>query len=305
MTWIVQHGRVLAGEPSEFPHRYAPPLFDCPAVGPQHLEWRTERLLRHAHGVTWSDVDRLDEHAALVDEGLVLLSQPELNDVMAALWWIDVMTQRRVDVHQVRLAIRPRWATATEEVYAVQKAAPIGDDLEPLLAIRRAIAADADELVLPIAAVSEVRREWASIAERIRDFLPDARGLDLYDTLALNAIGSDWTRGVPVISDAVHRADRRHAILDLLLWERVEALASDEPAGDPRMSFDDDPPSSALVELEYEGRRHFQRARVRRTALGEEVLAGRDALAVRHFDRWVGGRFMTNERIARSGLRRA
>lgn len=305
MTWIVQHGLVLAGEPSEFPYRYAAPLFDCPAVGPQHLDWRTERLLRHAHGVTWSDLDRIDEHAALLDEDLVLLSQqPELNDVVAAFWWIDVMTQRGFDLSSVRLAIRKRRATAAQEIDAVQKAAPIGDDLEPLLALRHAIAADTDDLILPIEGVSDARRGWASIAERIRDFLPDSRGLDVYDARALDAIAADWTRGVTVISDAVHRTDPHHAILDRLLWERVEALASDEPASDPRAARDDDAPASALVELEYDGRWHFQRARVRRTALREEVLAGRDALTVRRFDRWVGGRFMTNERIARSGLRR-
>lgn len=63
---------------------------------------------------------------------------------------------------------------------------------------------------------------------------------------------------------------------------------------------------TALVEIELHGslRTKSSNVLVRRVALGDEVLAGRDGLSLRAFDRWVGGRFPTCEPTGVLGRRR-
>ncbi|UJR86331.1 DUF3658 domain-containing protein [Sandaracinus amylolyticus] len=299
-TWVVQHG-LMAAE-GELPFEYATPLYDVLTVGPQHRDAQIERLLRRAAGMP-SDLDVIDEHLGLLDDGVVLRSEGELGSVLAALWWLDVMRQRGVDLGRVRLAITPVLAPSAEIVRAVRDAQPIGDDLEPLLAIRRAIVADDDVLALTLDDISSTRRAWIANVAHLRDLLPDARGLDVIDALLLEHIGRDWNDAIRVIGNCLGSSS--HRIGDRTLWDRIIALSEDRPAIHPRDHADDDEPT-ALVELALEGPIAIRYARVRRTALAEQVVAGRDVLEIRTYDRWVGGRFLTRDRILRApALRRA
>lgn len=301
-TWIVQHG--LAAASIRAPLRFAAPLYDVLSIGPQHVDATLERLLRAAAGMP-SDLDALDEHAALLGDDVVLLAHRELGAALAALWWIDVMTQRGADVRHVRLAIAPRSAGASAVARAIREAAPIGDDLDPLCALRRALATDDDALSLPIDDISAPRRAWASVIARVRDLLPDPRGLDLADARLLEHTGADWTSAVEIVAFAIAAArDDEHHVGDGTLWARLRALAEQRPAKHPRDARDDDEPTP-LVELDLRGALEPRHARARLTPLGAQVLAGRDALEIRAFDRWVGARFLTRDRIRRTGLRRA
>ncbi|AKF10254.1 hypothetical protein [Sandaracinus amylolyticus] len=301
-TWVVQHG--LVGADGQLPFEYASPLYDLFTVGPQHVDTNVERLLRQAAGLP-SDLDVLDEHQGLLDDDVVLLARQDLTSLAASLWWIDAMTQRGSDVQRVRLAVVPVFAPAEVVVSAVRDAQAIAEDLEPLRALRRVIARDDDALTLPIASVTPARRPWAELCARMRDFLPDARGLDLVDVRLLDAVGSEWTRVVPVVSRVFASQDDANRVGDVVLWRRLLELAEHRPAKHPRDQDDDDEPTK-LIELELEGPISMRFARVRRTALGDQVLAGRDVLEVRAYDRWVGGRFLTCDRILRApSLRRA
>jgi hypothetical protein len=298
-TWVVQHGRAVVDGP--VPFRYATPLYDVLSVGPHHADARIEKLLRQAAGMP-SDLDLLDEHQPLLDDDdVVLLTERELGSVLAALWWLDALTTRGADVSGVRLAIAPRWADAPAVVRMVDDAAPIGDDLAPLLALRRAIAADDDTLSVPLDGLSEPRRAWASVTARIRDLLPDARGLDLFDARLLDHTGGEWSRAVEVVSRVLGVRDDAHRVGDITLWNRIRVLAAELSMD---LGPDDDETDTALLEVEVQGPIEMRFARVRRTRFGDEVRAGRDALQARAFDRWVGGRFLTRERILHAGLRR-
>ncbi|MDQ3032299.1 MAG: hypothetical protein M3Y87_07780 [Myxococcota bacterium] len=300
-TWVVQRGQSVAGDPATLPFRYAPVLYDTLTVGPHHLDAPAEQQLRRAAGMP-SDLDLVDEHQSLLGQDVVLLVERELAAVLGALWWIDVLSQRGADVSGVRLAIAPS-GPASVVVRAVRDALPIGSDVEPLRALRRAIAADDDTMSLPIDAVSEARRPWASVAARILDLLPDARGLDRDDARLLEQVGRDWTGAAYVVGNTLAAQDREHRTGDLTLWDRLRLLAEDRPAKHWRDVIDSDQRTS-LVELELHGASAMRFARARRAPFGEQVLAGRDALDIRAFDRWVGGRFLTRERILRGGLRR-
>lgn len=301
-TWVVQTGLLRAGIRGPLPFSYASPLYDSLTTGPQHADAEIEQRLRHAAGLP-SDLDVLDAHEQLLEGDLVLLVEGELTRVLGALWWIDVMSQRGADVRSVRLATVAPFPRASVVVQAVRDATAIGDDLEPLRALRRAIVDDTDAISLPLEALSEARRPWAALSDRIRDLLPDARGLDLIDAALVRGAGAEWSPMARIVADSLAGQASAHRWGDAIAFERFIELAEDRPAPHPRDVRDDHEPT-ALLELHFEGPIAMRFARVRRTRFGDEVLAGRDALETRAFDRWVGGRFLTRDRIMRADLRR-
>jgi hypothetical protein len=302
-TWVVQHGLAVAADPAALPFRYAAPMYDVLAVGPQHVDVAFERLLRQAAGMP-SDTDVLDLHRPLLGHDVVLLTGRELARTLSALWWIDAMSQRGADVRRVRLALAPDFAPASVIVQAIADSTPIGEDLEPLRRLRRSIAADDAELRWTLDAVSEARRAWVSVVDRLRDLLPDARGLDVFDAQLLARAGTEWTSAVAVVGLALGDQDEAHRMGDRFLWERLQQLAENHPAAHPRDARGHDDERTPLVALDVRGEVAMRCARVRRTAFGDQVLAGRDALEIRGFDRWLGGRFLTRDRVFREGLRR-
>jgi hypothetical protein len=301
-TWVVQHGNAIVVRGSRrkgWPVlRYAQAMYDLLVVGPHHRSASTQHAMRCAEGLP-SDLPLLDAHRGLLDGDLVVFSFHDLGSVLAVLWWIDAMAERGADVSRVRLATAPSPAVAPHGQRFASEAIALGDDVPALRALRQAIAADDDVIALPFEPVSEPRRAWAGVSAQLARLLPDGRGLDAFDALLLEGAEDDWMPVVELIVRALRPQTPLTTIGDLILWSRIEEMADERPRDDvPRSG------TTALFELDRGSADGFRTARVRLTTLGREVRAGRDALRLRRFDRWVGGRYLTASRIERAGLRR-
>jgi hypothetical protein len=136
-------------------------------------------------------------------------------------------------------------------------------------------------------------RSWAALAERLTDWVPDHRGLDLYDGLLLEALTPEWKRAIVPIGHAVKNDPRENGMGDLFLWERLVQLSDQCGVFLGWWQREDD--GAHLCELRIDGPADVRSAKVRITPTGEAVRAGRaDALKHRSLFRWIGGRLLTS-----------
>ena len=164
MTAVVQRGLWVCHDPMLAAYRFVDPLFDSLTEGPQHVDLRAQHSLRAAFGVEWSDDARLGGWLPLFRHApdIIFLSSPELGAVLGALWWIDAMRQHGADVGAVRLAVAPSYVSPPRVVLdALGDAERLGDAVEPLCDLRRAIAADTDDLERQVGTRSTHHREYA------------------------------------------------------------------------------------------------------------------------------------------------
>lgn len=111
--------------------------------------------------------------------------------------------------------------------------------------------------------------------------LPDATGLSRTERLILEALGAGPRTGFDLFALA-NEPEPRRWITDTILLDHLSRLA-----GGP----------GALIELRGNGKPLGREAT--RTAAGDAVLGGRDAIALRGIDRWVGGTHLLTTNVWR------
>jgi hypothetical protein len=144
-------------------------------------------------------------------------------------------------------------------------------------------------------------QDWVAVTDRLVDFLPDGRGLDLLDEILLDRLaeekeaGEEWPTAAAVLGRADHHS-LGHSLRTERLWERLLELS-----GYSRMLemwHPDD--EHRLVEARFEEDASYGKARFRLTPRGRQARSGKlDALPLCSFVRWVGGRQVSRERPLR------
>jgi hypothetical protein len=170
---------------------------------------------------------------------------------------------------------------------------------DPLIAIRRHLASDSDNVRADLSSLPSPVREWVAVTDRLEDFLPDERGLDILDSILLDQLwesrqrGREWASAAWVIGKSSD-GPRGHYLNTPRKWKRLLELCS-VPA-----QFDDLDPRRHLVQDRFLRRATIQEAEFRITALGCRAREGAvDALRYCDFVRWVGGREVSYSRPLR------
>jgi hypothetical protein len=309
-TWIVTHGSqpLIPGPPENLfrrtrpPLRYARPFLDALALGPQHVDLPTQALLRHCyHLFRIDDEAAVEEHLQLLNasERLAFWCNQDLSACLAILWALDALATLDADLRNAVLVFRPspRWADllSPEEIWPrIGEGIAVPDVLPDLVALRRHLASDSDILLADLDGLPEPIRSWCTVTDRLADFLPDDRGLDLFDSLLLDGLTDEWQRAVDPITSACVGQPQEHTSGETFFWRRLLELS------DKAVLLRWDQPEEPLCEVAIDGPAAIRFARTRITRRGRGVRSGRtDALKHRGFFRWVGGRLLTNERVIR------
>lgn len=291
------------------PVQFLEPAVDALYEGPHHLDLDVQEAMRTAYfrqsmGSTQIARGYLEHlHAG---QPLVVWGTRNLTSCLGGLWLLDWLQTHQAPLERVSLVADPAsWASLRSperlrELFAGRL--PVEEVCGELVALRRQIASPDWEFRLDFGALPEPVRSWAALAERLIDWVPDDRGLDLYDGLLLEALTPEWKRAVVPIAHAVKNDPRENGMGDLFLWERLVQLSDQCGVFLGWWQREDD--RANLCELRINGPAAVRSAKVRITPTGEAVRAGRaDALQHRNLFRWVGGRLLASGRTE-AGKRR-
>jgi len=308
------HDRWDSGRPSDFEPlgiRLCPSHRDWLEVGPQHVDLSRQAELREQYfcateyeGTASGDLARLDMHAQALATGepVVFWCDPVLGSCLSILWALDALHQRGADLSHASLLLWPLPDSSSpsepETRRAFEQLVPVPAVLEPLIAIRRHVASDSEDLEVDLSSLPPPVREWAALTRYMEDYLPDERGLDVPDSHALNFLKEEWQSG----SQIVTRFPRpREAGWGVMSGDRLREMCG----GAPLDRDDFGSPDGILAQARARKGDHDMSARFRITPLGSRVRAGEeDALARGWFCRWVGGRWITKDRPLRRPPRR-
>lgn len=310
--WIAQYGAVPVSTEIPYrvkrgtnpPVRYAAPLVDARYWGPHHVDLNLQAQLRRAF-MRWESPDEQTaaDLATVIRHGdeVVVWAHHEFGSFLAVLWLLDRMTGHGADPSRIRLVIDHKSPyerhTAEELAAAAEGALPFAEIADPLLRVRREIASDSDSVEIDRSGLPPEVADWAKLAERLQDLLPDSRGVDWFESRLLQQLGKKWRGGHLVISGAMMQYRRDFVFGDVLLWMRL-LLMSDHASLLGRSYYLDSP--LRLCEVRIDGDVLPGCAKARITRLGAEVRNGKaDALENRETCRWVGGRLLTAERPLR------
>jgi hypothetical protein len=226
---------------------------------------------------------------------------------------LESLSTRGVDLHSASLMllrqpllVEPPTKAMTEEAFAHR--VPVREVLDPLIAIRRHLASDSEQVLSDLSPLSSPVRAWAAVTERLEDLLPDERGLDLIDSLLLDELAREgsgvrarcpetWPQAATVV--ALHSVPKWHYFCSNRLYERLLELSGiiTRAHVDCR---------NLLVQAWFRGEANFAWTHFRLTALGQRVRAGKeDALSRCRLVRWVGGRMISRDRPLRRPLRKS
>lgn len=290
-------------------------VVDCLDWGPQNVDLQLQELLRYTFFRTaYSSIRDTDDYMMALASGsqTALLCEPYLGNCLAILWLLESLAQQHVNMKNCSLVFLPPETRGTpplaEQIdHALATALPASDVLLALQTIRRHIASDSADVYADLSALPPVAQEWASISHLLNDLLPDERGLDLIDELLLQALAREdktliaartetWPTAAMIIGSLSDDDVPGHCLGVTRLWERIlehgGVLSTGISGGIP--------PQDRLLDLCFEGGNTLAQMRLRLTALGKRVLAGReDALVRCPILRWVGGRMVSAERPLR------
>jgi hypothetical protein len=240
------------------------------------------------------------------DEAVTFWCEPVLTGCLCILWVLEALVTQRVDLTRAYLALSPGrtdiQALNPEAIrQAVQERIPVSEVLDPLIVVRRHLASDCEHVCADRSPLPPPLCNWVAVTDRLVDFLPDGRGLDLLDEILLDRLaeeeeaGEEWPTAA-VILGRVHNHSHGHALREERLWERLLELSAYSRM--LQMWQPDD--ENRLVEARFEGDASFGQTRFRLTRLGREARDGTvDALPLCSFVRWVGGRQVSRERPLR------
>ena len=286
---------------------YCPYLLEGLDWGPQHVDLETQYQMRRCYfrhtlaGV--ADFAAYTE-ALEAEDDVIFWCEPVLRSALAILWALDTLVTRGTDLRRAYLVLAPGRSELEifdpEAVHlAIARRIPVLEVIRPLVAARRHLASDSHTVCPDLSPLPPPVRDWAAVTNRLEDFLPDERGLDIVDSLLLDRLAEGAERGdgwsfaawVVVLPDAYAQG---HSLAGDRLWEHLMEMGEITPdrayAG----------PANPLVSARYRGRPRLQSTRFRITRLGVQVRAGEvDAMRCRPFFRWVGGRLVTSERPLR------
>jgi hypothetical protein len=277
---------------------YCPFLHDPLDWGPQHVDLATQHLMRCCYfGWSLEAYHEFDQCCQAVESGdeVVFWADPELRSCLAILWALESLVARGSDLRKAYLVLSPG-NSRLERLHpdaihqAFAERIPVPAALAPLIAVRRHLASDSDMVRADLSSLPSPVREWVAVTDRLEDFLPDERGLDIMDGILLDELweerqrGREWPAAVWVTCQS-GPYPTSHELDDQRLWKRLLELSGAPAHGD---ELD---PRRHLVQVRFPGRATFQEAEFRITALGCRAREGViDALPYCGFIRWVGGR---------------
>lgn len=312
---VVSHGSVLKGTFSTLEERLqpCPPLYDVLDWGPQHVNLAVQRLMRECYfNRPASDDEQIETYGQALEAGEQVLfwCDPTLANCLGILWTLDCLVTRGYELDRAYLVLLPGVSHSASldpsaVLNAFEERVSVAELIEPLLAVRRHIASDSEEVKADLSELPPPIREWAGLTDLMVDFLPNERGLDIVDRLLLNSLTEEWERASRVIARCLEGIPRGHDFGDIRLWHRLLELSGDTPYH-PRSGTDWE---DALIEVRFDGEATWGRTRFRISPLGLRVRDKRTD-AIKHrpwnrpFCRWVGGRMVTADRSLRRGRER-
>lgn len=301
----------IGREPADLGLEYLSILRDPLDWGPQHPDLKTQHLMRCCYFgwplIAYQEFDRCAE-ALMAGDEVVFWCEPVLASCLAVLWALDILVAHRADLGKAYLVLSPARFPAAEVIRrAFAERVPVIEALESLLAIRRHLASDSEEMRPDVSLLPSPVREWATVTEQLQDFLPDERGLDLIDSLLLDKLADiapqpvasqpkTWPRAASVVS--LYPEPGGHYFYDDRLWEHILQMSGllgvrSHLSGAPNIK-------DVLIQVWFEGEPTLAHTRLRITPLGKRVREGKEDWLPRcSFTRWVGGRQVSQWRPLR------
>jgi Pentapeptide repeats (8 copies) len=288
-----------------------PPLKDWLEVGPQHVDLTRQTELREQYyryyeqaGAPTKEWSHLDAYAQALATGepVIFWCDPELGSCQGILWALDALHQRGAELRNASLLLWPTRVgsppSEPETRRVFEQLVPVPEVLQPLIAIRRQIASDSNDLEVDLSSLPPQVREWAALTRHMEDYLPDQRGLAVPDAHLLNLLNEEWQSGTQIMQ----RFPRPQETGWGVMWsEHLRELCD----AAPYIEDDFGTPDGMLAQARARRSDTVLSARFRITPLGIRVRAGQeDALACGWFSRWVGGRLITQDRPLRRPRRR-
>jgi hypothetical protein len=276
-----------------------PALSEVLDWGPLHCDPEIQQRLRECYfRQPYKAASVFDKYLGQMpkDDELVFWCERVLPGCLVILWALDHLVSRGAELHRSSLALSPAGAitdpVATDSLcQALSERVPIGETLEPIVAVWRHIASDSYPIAPDLSGIPEPVRGWVAITERMTDHLPDARGLDLVDSIILDALTRSWRRAGRVLGECFDRVPRGQYISDARFGPRLFELAGhtlDWPQVLTRRR-------QTLVEMCYREEGSGLRPSFRLTLLGLQVREGEVPLPEHiPYCNWVGGRMITN-----------
>jgi hypothetical protein len=231
----------------------------------------------------------------LLREGdeLVLWAHPTLSNALSLLWLIDWLCERD-EAGALTLVLDPvqpyRDAWSTEQIaHFFEQRVDVRPLAERLAEVRRTLSSPSAPFGADLSQLPEPVASWLAVTELLLDYLPDVRGLDLFDSLLLDQLGDEWSKASYAVAHMLTGVPPAHNPATRMLWERMvelSDLAEAAPGGCSEPGF-------ALCEMRLSGPASMLNAEVRITKLGKSVRSGRrDAIQGRGIHRWVGGKLI-------------
>jgi hypothetical protein len=287
-------------------------LSDWLENGPQHVDLARQTLLRECYfresdmfPCQSRDRECLNAYAQALATGeeMVFWCDPQLTSCLGILWALDALHQRGADLRRASLLLWPATpgespASEPETRRAFEQLVPVPEVLQPLIAIRRHLASDSDELDADLSPLPPPVHDWAALTRHMADYLPDERGLNVPDAHILNLMKEEWQSGTQIVTRFPHPREPGWGVM---WYNRLRELCSAAPFDEASFGS----PDGILAQARARPGDTVLQARFRLTPLGSRARAGEeDALARGYFSRWVGGRWITRDRPLRRPPRR-
>jgi hypothetical protein len=277
--------------------------------GPHHVNLATQRSLRLAYFGWPSAADApLACCCQALERGeeVTFWCEPVLVSCLCLLWALESLAVLKVPLHSCYLAASPgrtdiQRLDPDEIRRSIRDPIPVGEVLDPLVALRRHLASDSDAISVDRSSVPSQLSDWLAVAGRLVDYLPDSRGLDILDQILLDRLseeaegGEEWPNAAMILGRANTHPDG-HSIRTDCLWERLLQLSGFTRI--LRLYAEDE--ENRLIEARFDGDASFARAHFRLTPLGRKAREGEiDFLPLCPFVRWIGGRQVSRVRQLR------
>lgn len=295
------------------------PMRDILWEGPQHVDLDVQERMRMAYFRSDADrglpasVDACVEILAAGDD-LLIWATSDLTACLNVLWVVDWLHTHGAGLENASLVIDPEpqfgpHRDADTVTRGFQDRVPLLEVVQPLIDLRRQVASPDWGCRPDLRAVPVELHAWAAITRRMEDFLPDHRGLNLFEGWMLDAMSEEWSLALDASVAAMVSMDPVNSPGDFILWEWLVQMSdqsgvamawAQRPGRRRRVPGSSRPTWSTLrpnlCEMRINGEARVSGAQVRITPLGLSVRSGEeDALQHRRTFRWSGGRLLRSD----------